>query len=76
MTMPQKPEYIIKAYSPSLNVTQRELNLMSAHPSSKRDADLWAASFAQRLNEQQCLRTSDWVPKTELVNKQFYARTQ
>ena len=74
--MKQKPEYIVKAYSPSLNVTQRELNLMSAHPSSRLDAERWAASFAQRLNEQQFLRTTDWVAQTELVNTQFYARTK
>lgn len=74
--MKQRPEYIIKAYSPSLNITQRELNLMSAHPSTKLDADRWAASFAQRLNEQQFLRTTDWVPRIEQVNKQYYARTR
>lgn len=73
--MKQKPEYIIKAWSPSLNVEQRELNLMSAHPSSQLDADRWATSFATRLNEQQFLRTQDWQPRTELVNKQFYVRT-
>ncbi len=74
--MKQKPEYIVKAHSPSLNITQRELNLMSAHPSSKLDAERWAASFAQRLNEQQFMRATDWQPQTELVNMQFYARTQ
>ena len=75
MTMPQIPEYIIKAYSPSLNVTQRELNLMSAAPNNAREADLWAQSFAQRLNEQGFLKATDWRPQTELVDKQFYART-
>ena len=75
MTMPQIPEYIIKAYSPKLNTTQRELNLMSAHPNNPREAGLWAESFAARLNEQRFLQTTDWQPQIELVDKQFYART-
>lgn len=76
MTMPEIPEYIIKAYSASLNIEQRELNLMSSHPRTKRDADRWAASFAQRLNEQQFLRATDWQARTELVDRQFHARTK
>lgn len=76
MSMPQIPEYIIKAYSPSQNTRQRELNLMSAHPNTEREALLWAASFAQRLNEQRFLNTADWQPEIEQVNTQFYARTQ
>jgi hypothetical protein len=76
MTMPQIPEYIIKAFSASLNVTQRELNLMSAHPNNQREADMWAASFAARLNEQRFLNATDWQPQTELVNQQFHVRTQ
>ncbi len=76
MTMPEIPEYIITAHSPSLNVTQRELNLMSAHPNNPREAQMWADSFAHRLNEQRFLNAEDWQARTELVNKQFYARTK
>ena len=70
-----RPEYIVLAYSARLNQTQRELNLMSAHPNNARDAQRWADSFASRLNERQALRTSDWVGKIELVNRDFHART-
>ena len=76
MTMPEIPEYIVKAYSKKLNVTQRELNLMSAHPNSASDAMNWATSFATRLNEQQFLRTTDWVGQIEQVDKTYYARTK
>lgn len=75
MTMPQIPEYIVKAHSPKLNQTQRELNLLSAHPNNEREARLWAESFAQRLNEQRFLQTEDWVGQIELVDANFYART-
>jgi hypothetical protein len=76
MTMPQIPEYIVLAHSPSLNQTQRELNLMSAHPDNARDAQRWADSFATRLNERKALNTTDWVGRIELVDSAFHARTQ
>ncbi len=74
--MKQIPEYIVKAHSRKLNMTQRELNLMSAHPRSAQDAQRWADSFAQRLNEQQFLRTSDWQGQIEQVDPNNHARTR
>jgi hypothetical protein len=75
MTMPQIPEYIVLAFSPTLNQTQRELNLMSAHPDNARDAQRWADSFATRLNDKQALRATDWVGRIEQVDANFHART-
>jgi hypothetical protein len=69
-------EYIVKAYSKKANQTQREINLMSAHPSTEQDAWNWARSFAQRLNEKQMLNTTDWVAQIEQVDPAYFARTQ
>jgi hypothetical protein len=67
-------EYIVKAYSAQANQTQREINLMSAHPTSQADAQQWADSFAQRLSQQQFLGARDWQGQVELVDSQ-HART-
>ena len=63
-------EYIIKAYSPTLNETQRELNLMNAAPTTESVAWQWANSFAQRLN--QTTPTKDWQAQIELVSENHY----
>jgi hypothetical protein len=65
-------EYIIKAYSSKANQTQRQVNLMSAHPTTERDAQMWANSFAQQLNQQQMLGSNDWVGQIELVQANHY----
>lgn len=66
-------EYIVKAYSQSTNETQRQVNLMSAHPSTKDDALRWANSFANKLNE--TTNVKDWVGQIELINPTAYIRT-
>ena len=73
--MSQIPEYIVCAYSRSMNTRQRELNLMSAAPDNARDAQRWADSFATRCNERRVLNATDWVGQIELVNPDFHART-
>jgi len=57
-------QYTIWAYSPSLNITQREINLEGMKYNPVRDqatADLWAQSLAQRLNSQGSNGATDWV---------------
>jgi len=76
MTMPLIPEYIIEAYSPSKNHSQRELNLMSPAPTTEREARQWAGVFAAKCNTNRLLGATDWQPRIQLVNSQFYARTQ
>lgn len=76
MTMPQIEEYIVIAYSVSKNHRQRELNLMGPAPTSARNAQQWADSFAARCNKNKLLGAEDWVGTYELVNKDYYARTQ
>lgn len=68
-------EYIVTAYSRSQNTHQREINLMSQHPSTRADAQQHADSFAHRLNQQQFLSTQDWVGQIELVDSNS-VRTQ
>lgn len=75
MTMPQIPEYIVCAYSKSMNTRQRELNLMSAAPDNARDAQRWADSFAERCNQKRLLNATDWVGQIEQVDNNFHART-
>ena len=67
-------EYIIKAYSPSTNQTQREINLESRPADTERLAQQLAESFASRLNISSV--TKDWQPQIELVDTTYYARTQ
>ena len=60
----QEKHYTIWAYSPSLNITQREINLegMKYNPVlDEKTADLWAESFAMRLNQQGSNGATDWV---------------
>ena len=76
MTMPQIKEYIVIAYSKSQNTRQRELNLMGPAPTSARNAQQWADSFAARCNKNRLLGAEDWVGEYELVNKDYYARTR
>jgi len=66
-------EYIIKAYSPSTNQTQREINLETAPADTERLAWQMAESFATRMNERS--ETKDWVAQIELVDHTYYART-
>jgi len=66
-------EYIIKAYSPSTNQTQREINLMSPAADNERYAQQLAESFASRLNASNAVK--DWQPQIELVDDTYYART-
>jgi hypothetical protein len=66
-------EYIIKAYSPSTNQTQREINLESAPADNAQYAQQLAESFATRLNASSV--TKDWQPQIELVDTSYYART-
>jgi hypothetical protein len=68
-------EYIVKAYSNKLNETQREINLMSRHPSTAPEAQRFADSFASRLNQQGFLATQDWVGQVELIGAR-HARTE
>jgi hypothetical protein len=56
--------YTIWAYSASTNTTQREINLEGMQYNPVRDAataDLWAQSFAMRLNQQGSCGATDWV---------------
>ena len=55
--------YTIWAYSASTNTTQREINLEGMQYNPVRDqatADLWAESFAMRLNQQGSNGATDW----------------
>lgn len=55
--------YTIWAYSPSLNITQREINLEGGAYTPVRDeatAKLWAESLAMRLNSQGSNGATDW----------------
>lgn len=63
--------YAIHAYSRTRNQTQRELaedELKGRPVTNKQLAEQMAKAFAQRLNQQQFLRTTDWEPQIELVN--------
>ncbi len=63
--------YAIHAYSRTRNQTQREMaqDELQGRPVTNRQlAEQMASAFAQRLNQQQFLRTADWQPKIELVN--------
>lgn len=61
-------EYIIKAYSATANITQRELQLMGPQPSNAREAQMLADSFARRMNEQALMGATDWVGIIEAVD--------
>jgi hypothetical protein len=74
--MKQTPEYIVTAFSPSKNTKQRELNLMGPAPTSAKNAQQWADAFAQRCNKNKLLGATDWTGQIDVVNKEFYVRTQ
>ena len=61
-----REEYIVEAFSPSLNQSLRELNLEMNNPAiqNKAYAQQWADAFAQRLNKQAKLGATDWVGRT------------
>ncbi len=61
-------EYIILAYSPSKNITQRELQLMGPQPTNSREADRLAESFARRLSDARSQGAQDWQGVTEAVD--------
>jgi len=63
-------EYIIKAYSRTLNETQRQLVLEGAQPSTEQSAWQWATSFAEQLKRQGLAQ--DWVGQIELVGDDHY----
>jgi hypothetical protein len=67
--MPQQI-YMIMAYSPEMNQTQREFDedsLKGRHTTDARLAQRKADAFAHRLNQQQTLKTTDWVGRIELI---------
>lgn len=65
------PEYIVKAHSTKINTTQREINLMSPHPTTEQEAQRFADSFADRLNQQNFMLTQDWQGQIEPVGDHF-----
>jgi hypothetical protein len=65
-------EYIIKAYSKSLNITQRELQLMGPQPTKLREAERLAESFARRLSQRRHQGAGDWIAQTEAVEATAY----
>ena len=70
----QEKHYTIWAYSPSLNITQREINLegMKYNPVlDEKTADLWAQAFAQRLNSQGNNGTQDWCGQVRYEDMGF-----
>lgn len=69
------PEYIIIAYSAATNTRQRELNLMGPAPTTAKNAQQWADSFATRCNQKRVNGAADWVGQWELVDQSFHART-
>lgn len=67
-------EYIVKAHSPSTNETQREINLMTAAPTTEQLAQRLANDFAQRMNAR--TGRTDWVGQIEAVDHGYSARTR
>ncbi len=74
--MSTRPEYIVTAYSSQANTRQRELNLMGPAPTTAKNAQQWADSFATRCNKLRLLGATDWVGQIEQVDKSYYVRTQ
>ncbi len=63
--------YAIHAYSRTRNQTQREMaqdELQGRPVTSKQLAEQMAEAFAERLNQQQFLRATDWQGRIELIN--------
>lgn len=61
-----RQEYVIEAYSPSLNQSLRELNLNMNNPAiqDRRYAQQVADAFAFKLNQQAKLKATDWIGRT------------
>jgi hypothetical protein len=63
--------YAIHAYSRTANQRQREFaqdELQGRPITDQVQAQRMADSFAQRLNQRQLLKATDWVGEIELVN--------
>jgi len=69
-------EYIVLAYSAKTNTRQRELNLMGPAPTTAKNAQQWADSFAARCNQKRVNDTDDWVGQVDVVDKAFHVRTR
>jgi hypothetical protein len=62
--------YLIMAYSPGLNQTQRVLDqdsLSGRHTTDRKLALQKAAAFAQELNRVKKMRATDWRARIELT---------
>lgn len=62
-------EYVVEAYSPSLNQTVREFQLSNnanVSITSEAIALQHGQSFAQRMNNKQHMSATDWVAKVTL----------
>jgi hypothetical protein len=68
-------EYIILAQSPSTGHVQRELQLESKPITDPRLAQMFADSFATRLNAAGVDGIRDWIPKLDTVDPNSHART-
>ena len=67
-------EYIVTAYSPSTNTTQREINLMTPMPNSAPLAQQTADAFAAKLRVS--TGVMDWEGRIELVDPLNHIRAQ
>jgi hypothetical protein len=59
--------YTVEAFSPSLNQSVRQFNLMSTsllqdnEQIARKDAEIWC----EQLNRQQYMNRADWLPRVE-----------
>lgn len=77
-----RSEYIVEAYSKTLNQSLREINLEMNNPAiqSQAYAQQWADAFAGKLNKKRHMGATDWVGRTRweeaglhtLPNYQFH----
>ncbi len=58
-----REEYVIEAYSKTLNQSLREINLEMNNPAiqNKAYAQQWADAFAGKLNKKRHMQATDWV---------------
>lgn len=68
-------EYIVLAHSPSLGHSLRELQLEGPAITRRDLAQMFAESFATRLNQRQHMGAQDWQPKLDTIDPAFHART-
>ena len=68
-------EYTVSAYSPSTGFSQREMQLESPRITDLRLANMFADSFARRLNEAANSGLTDWVGRVGTIDPNFHART-